>query len=54
VRSDRVRSLGWAPVWSFDDALAHTVEWYRANLGGLEAAHVVPVVTAPRGPGGAA
>ena len=54
VRSDRIRSLGWAPAWSFDDALAHTVEWYRANLAGLEAAHVVPVVTAPRVPGGAA
>ncbi len=54
VRSDRMRSLGWAPEWSFDAALAHTVEWYRANLAGLEAAHVVPVVTAPRGPGGAA
>ena len=54
VRSDRVRSLGWAPEWSFDDALASTVEWYRANLAGLEAAHVVPVVTAPRGPGDAA
>ncbi len=53
VRSDRMRSLGWAPAWSFDDALAHTVEWYRANLAGLEAAHVVPVVTAPRGAGGA-
>jgi dTDP-glucose 4,6-dehydratase len=53
VRSDRVRSLGWAPAWSFDEALAHTVEWYRANLAGLEAAHVVPVVTAPRGPEGA-
>jgi dTDP-glucose 4,6-dehydratase len=54
VRSDRMRSLGWAPAWSFDDALAHTVEWYRANLAGLEAAHVVPIVTAPRSPGGAA
>jgi dTDP-glucose 4,6-dehydratase len=54
VRSDRLRSLGWEPVWSFDDALAHTVEWYRANLSGLDAAHVVPVVTAPRGPAGAA
>ena len=54
VRSDRLRSLGWAPTWSFDDALAHTVEWYRANLEGLDAAHVVPVVTAPRTPGGVA
>ena len=54
VRSDRLRSLGWAPTWAFDDALAHTVEWYRANLEGLEAAHVVPVVTAPRASGGVA
>jgi dTDP-glucose 4,6-dehydratase len=53
VRSDRLRSLGWAPTWSFDDALAHTIEWYRAHLADLEAAHVVPVVTAPRASGGA-
>jgi dTDP-glucose 4,6-dehydratase len=48
VRSDRLVALGWKPTWSFDDALAHTVAWYRSHLDGLEAAHVVPVVTAPR------
>ena len=48
MRSDRLASLGWAPSWTFDDALAHTVEWYRRHADGLEAAHVVPVVTAPR------
>ncbi|MET0801505.1 MAG: NAD-dependent epimerase/dehydratase family protein [Actinomycetota bacterium] len=48
VRSERLTALGWAPAWSFDDALANTVAWYRGHLEGLEAAHVVPVVTAPR------
>jgi dTDP-glucose 4,6-dehydratase len=31
IDSERVRALGWAPRWSLDDALAATVEWYRAN-----------------------
>jgi dTDP-glucose 4,6-dehydratase len=48
LRSDRLLALGWRPVWTFDDALAHTVAWYREHLDTLEAAHVVPVVTAPR------
>jgi dTDP-glucose 4,6-dehydratase len=48
VRSDRLAALGWRPTWTFDDALAHTVAWYRGHLGTLESAHVVPVVTAPR------
>lgn len=26
--------LGWRPRWSLDDALAATVDWYRAELGG--------------------
>jgi dTDP-glucose 4,6-dehydratase len=51
LRSDRLRELGWSPAWSFDDALAHTVAWYRGHLDRLEAAHVVPVVTAPRSAG---
>ena len=51
LRSDRLRDLGWSPAWSFDDALAHTVAWYRGHLDRLEAAHVVPVVTAPRSAG---
>jgi dTDP-glucose 4,6-dehydratase len=54
VRSDRLVSLGWRPAWTFDEALAHTVAWYRGHLDGLETAHVVPVVTAPRATGGAA
>lgn len=48
VRSDRLEALGWRPEWSFDVALATTVAWYRGHLDGLESAHVVPVVTAPR------
>ncbi len=28
------RHLGWTPRWSFDDAVAHTADWYRrANAG---------------------
>ncbi len=27
----KLRSLGYAPARSFDEALAETVEWYRAN-----------------------
>ncbi|MGH2539308.1 MAG: dTDP-glucose 4,6-dehydratase [Actinomycetota bacterium] len=51
VRSERLATLGWSPEWSFGEALAHTVSWYRGHLDGLEAAHVVPVVTAPRAAG---
>ncbi|HUP34023.1 MAG TPA: dTDP-glucose 4,6-dehydratase [Candidatus Limnocylindria bacterium] len=29
--SGKVRALGWAPATSFEDALAATVEWYRAH-----------------------
>ncbi len=31
VDCTKVRSLGWAPARSLDEALAATVEWYRAN-----------------------
>jgi dTDP-glucose 4,6-dehydratase len=31
IDSTRIRGLGWTPRWAFDDALASTVEWYRAN-----------------------
>ncbi len=48
MRSDRLGGLGWRPAWTFDDALARTVAWYREHLDDIEAAHVVPVVTAPR------
>ncbi len=48
LRSDRLLALGWRPAWTFDDALAHTVAWYRDHLDTLDAAHVVPIVTAPR------
>jgi dTDP-glucose 4,6-dehydratase len=26
-----VRELGWSPATRFDEGLASTVEWYRAN-----------------------
>ena len=52
VRSDRLLALGWRPEWSFDEGLVHTVAWYRAHLAALDAAPVVPVVTAPRVAGG--
>ncbi|MEX1262407.1 MAG: NAD-dependent epimerase/dehydratase family protein [Actinomycetota bacterium] len=48
LRSDRLVALGWRPAWTFDEALAHTVAWYREHLDTLESAHVAPVVTAPR------
>ena len=31
VDCSKVRALGWAPARSLDEALAATVEWYRAN-----------------------
>jgi dTDP-glucose 4,6-dehydratase len=31
IDTSRTRALGWAPTWSFDDALEATVEWYRSN-----------------------
>jgi dTDP-glucose 4,6-dehydratase len=31
VDASRTRALGWAPRWSFEDALASTVDWYREN-----------------------
>jgi len=31
VDSSKVRALGWAPSLDLEDALARTVEWYRAN-----------------------
>jgi dTDP-glucose 4,6-dehydratase len=31
VDSTRIRSLGWSPQGSFEDGLATTVDWYRAN-----------------------
>ncbi|MFO7960025.1 MAG: dTDP-glucose 4,6-dehydratase [Nitriliruptoraceae bacterium] len=31
VDTAKVRSLGWAPAWTLEDALAATIEWYRAN-----------------------
>jgi len=36
VTTDRIRALGWAPAHSFEDALALTVEFYRANRGWWE------------------
>jgi dTDP-glucose 4,6-dehydratase len=31
VDTSRTRALGWQPKWTFEDALASTVEWYREN-----------------------
>ena len=31
VDTTRLRALGWAPQWGFEDALQATVEWYREN-----------------------
>ena len=31
IDSTKVRSLGWTPGHGIDDALATTVDWYRAN-----------------------
>ena len=31
VDTSRTRALGWEPRWTFEDALAATVEWYRSN-----------------------
>ncbi len=31
VETDKLRALGWQPAHRFDDALAATVAWYRAN-----------------------
>ena len=31
VDSSKVRALGWAPTRTLEDALAATIEWYRAN-----------------------
>jgi len=31
VDTSRTRALGWEPRWTFSDALAATVEWYREN-----------------------
>ena len=30
------RKLGWRPRWSLERALAATVDWYRAHLGGAD------------------
>jgi dTDP-glucose 4,6-dehydratase len=31
VNTDKVRSLGWRPARSFDEALIETIDWYLAN-----------------------
>jgi dTDP-glucose 4,6-dehydratase len=49
VAADRVLALGWRPEISFEQGLAGTVKWYRANVEWLRRAHQVPIVTAPRG-----
>lgn len=32
VNSSRLHSLGWSPTISWEDGLAETIEWYRANV----------------------
>jgi dTDP-glucose 4,6-dehydratase len=36
IDTAKVRALGWAPAWDLDEALAATVEWYRANTSWWE------------------
>jgi dTDP-glucose 4,6-dehydratase len=31
IDTTKVRALGWAPARDFDEALAETIDWYRAN-----------------------
>jgi len=31
IDCSKLRALGWAPRYSFDDALAETVQWYQGN-----------------------
>lgn len=31
VDSSKIRALGWAPAFGFDDWLLRTIDWYRAN-----------------------
>jgi dTDP-glucose 4,6-dehydratase len=31
LSSDKVRALGWEPMWRFAEGLAATVDWYRDN-----------------------
>jgi len=52
VTATRLRALGWEPEIGFEDGLAATVEWYRANREWLYTAHAGDVVTAPRPPQG--
>ncbi len=48
VDDAKVRSLGWAPARQLDEALAATVEWYRANRWWWEPLKTMaPVWTAP-------
>jgi dTDP-glucose 4,6-dehydratase len=36
IDTSKVRALGWKPVHDLDEALALTVDWYRANSGWWE------------------
>lgn len=39
---ERARNLlGWQPLWAFDEAVAATVQWYRAVSGGADPAALV-------------
>jgi dTDP-glucose 4,6-dehydratase len=52
VESSKIRALGWAPRRTFEEALASTVEWYRANAWWWEP--LLERVGVPGGPGSGA
>lgn len=31
VNTSKIRALGWSPMYSFDEALLHTISWYYKN-----------------------
>lgn len=33
--NSKLASLGWSPMWSFEDALFETIQWYKENIYGL-------------------
>ena len=62
LATDKARAvLGWAPVWSFREAIERTVQWYRANqtqadaqaMQALTAAQIAAYTSAARERGSA-
>lgn len=33
--NSKLASLGWSPMWSFEDALFETIQWYKENIYGV-------------------